>query len=864
MIGKNILEEKSVQVLKMAKKVYAETVKSWLINNKIWVGGSGTLIGAIFLYLVMTGAISNYTYSGDMICAGTIKDPCYAYINFTANEDIFIYPIDYDPYGRNAPFEFDPNVKSWKLQRSWGTGWRDIPLNQSCTGTWCGLSDSKDERIFSIAFRKGKDYQIRLVAYKNNPYETIKWGAFKVIDPDWIGLTDITKITKDDVFKELVLNDEKKAEAILTIKNPMETTDIKRENIKVNFIEDCGSVAVDDKGNKKYKLLINSTCETERVKEIIYDTQRVCYNSSVIDNKTFKNITSEICNDEEYIKDTVYENYTYPCFKEFEKINSNDLRNIKIEVDDIRWNTCKDGTFGYKIDWQMEVKLDDTFTTNTLIKKEWEWWNVSYGFKREINCTNLDDLTPIVINGSNGFTINGEKQIVWTYCSGTGTALYLHNSSDYTAYVVANDTTQLPHEVEFGNGTSYNPENVYDSNFVGVWHKNDITTSSINDSTANSNDGTKGSANQPVEIDGKIGKAQNYSGGNYYINIGNTGFPIGSSARTLSAWVKGGVVGEKEHIFHYGSTNVGQAYGLGEIGHQIDDNTLWTHFWSTDARGNIVPTNQWVHVAVVSSGDSHQFYIDGVSAGSATQAFNTVIGTENRIGSRISTVAETWAGQIDEVTFSNISRNASYINQTYQNAIGTSGYGNLGAEESGKVNIPPTIIANITKPDTVYTNTDWLLNITATDPENASFTAYTQFYINGESSGGEASHSIENNSNTNVANLSSSSFSAGDTLIAEMWVSDIEYNSTKTNTSEVTVSYFLMGGTVKDSNALVINNANVIIMNQTDNTVIGTTTSNSTGGWNYSIGDIGTYLVIAYDPNNSTIDGDADPHIIVN
>ncbi len=169
----------------MAKRVYTETVKKWLIRSGIIVG---TIIGGIFLYLFAIGAISNVSYSGDTVCAGTELDPCYAYINFTANEDIFIYPTDYDPWGRETLFDFDPAVKSWKLQRSWGSGWRNIPLDRSCTGTWCGLSSSKDTRKFSVAFREGRDYQIRIVAYKNSPYDTIKWGAFSgvdEIDPVW-------------------------------------------------------------------------------------------------------------------------------------------------------------------------------------------------------------------------------------------------------------------------------------------------------------------------------------------------------------------------------------------------------------------------------------------------------------------------------------------------------------------------------------------------------------------------------------------------------------------------------------------------------------------------------------------------------
>lgn len=172
----------------MTKKVYSESVKKWA--KRIGITGT-TLVGLFFAYLFVIGAISNVSYSGDVVCAGTIEDPCYAYINFTANEDIFIYPTEYDPWRRNTTFNFDPNVKEWHLYRSWGSGWREINLSTNCKGTWCGASDNSGDTVYSIAFRKGKTYQIRIMALKNSPYETIKWGAFSgvdKIDPKWLGL----------------------------------------------------------------------------------------------------------------------------------------------------------------------------------------------------------------------------------------------------------------------------------------------------------------------------------------------------------------------------------------------------------------------------------------------------------------------------------------------------------------------------------------------------------------------------------------------------------------------------------------------------------------------------------------------------
>jgi len=175
-------------------RTYSETVKKWAKS----VGITGvSMFVLIFAYLQFIGAITLTGTSGDSTCDGTIEDPCYAYINFTANEDVFLYPVGYDPWGRNTPFQFDPNVKDWKMQRRWGRWWRDIPLDQGCTGTWCGgksFNTVANPATYSIAFRKGRDYQIRIVAYKESPLQDIKWFSddWKVEDPLWLAGKNLT------------------------------------------------------------------------------------------------------------------------------------------------------------------------------------------------------------------------------------------------------------------------------------------------------------------------------------------------------------------------------------------------------------------------------------------------------------------------------------------------------------------------------------------------------------------------------------------------------------------------------------------------------------------------------------------------
>ncbi len=167
----------------MTRRIYWESTKKWALKAGVPVGIAGFAL--LFMYLSALGVINVTGYSGDSICAGTLEDPCLAYVNFSVKEDIFIYPMDYDPWGRDTPFETDKELESWKMYRSWGNGWREIKLNETCTGTWCGAPDNKGAD-YSFVFRKGNDYKIKIEVIKKNSEEIIKWG-FGPVDPIFFG-----------------------------------------------------------------------------------------------------------------------------------------------------------------------------------------------------------------------------------------------------------------------------------------------------------------------------------------------------------------------------------------------------------------------------------------------------------------------------------------------------------------------------------------------------------------------------------------------------------------------------------------------------------------------------------------------------
>jgi len=101
-----------------------------------------------------------------------------------------------------------------------------------------------------------------------------------------------------------------------------------------------------------------------------------------------------------------------------------------------------------------------------------------------------------------------------------------------------------------------------------------------------------------------------------------------------------------------------------------------------------------------------------------------------------------------------------------------------------------------TKPDTVYTNTTWMFNMTATDPNNLTFTSYVQFYINDTPSGSVVSHSISNGTNINVANLSDSYFNKKPGLTHpdnNSYINSIMMNWTiSTDADGDTVNYYVL------------------------------------------------------------------------
>ncbi|MHA1383221.1 MAG: hypothetical protein ACTSR3_05650 [Candidatus Helarchaeota archaeon] len=395
------------------KRIYFETVKKWALISGVPAGIFG--IALLFLYLSSLGSIEITGYSEDTICAGTINNPCYAYINFTAKEDIFIYPFGYDPYGRNTPFYTDKGLKSWKIYRSWGKGWREIKLNQTCTSTWCGAPPNSPDNKYAFAFRKGRDYQIKIVGYKNNPEENIKWG-FGPIDPEWKG------INKDTIFIKLISNKAglTSGKSIFEVYNPFKKN-ISINDLNFDFQKDVGESI------KKYEIFINST-------EIYFEP---IYSYEFIKKNCITNKTKEI--------------YDCSYTKKIKIGNKEKTREIWTEPKTIPSGKHKIKLVGYwkphlgkqRIEWipslNIKKEISGAEINLNIIQSDWAWWNAEYNYRRNIIGLNEHLIFPI--NSTNATDIDNDGDLEYIYAFGGDSPYIYYNNGNLTA--VANDSTEF-------------------------------------------------------------------------------------------------------------------------------------------------------------------------------------------------------------------------------------------------------------------------------------------------------------------------------------------------------------------------------------------------------------------------------------
>ena len=312
-------------------------------------------------------------------------------------------------------------------------------------------------------------------------------------------------------------------------------------------------------------------------------------------------------------------------------------------------------------------------------------WYGSDQHRFAIDCAGVDTGTPIVINGSSGFTIDGETQIAWTQCRPD---LYLYYSSSTDYLVADNESIRYPMEVEKGNGTSYLPRDVWGLEYLAVYHFGDLSDSSQYD-----NDLQWSSAqfcesepcNYPTPAN--IGDGMHF-GESSVRSTNNLGI-VGSTPRTILYFLN--TISES-NAFDY-------EWSIGDYG----DYMTYHHVLSLIQRGNtgskyvsvdnfqqeltINPTvperGQSFFTIFTYDGTTASLYYDTIFNGSVETEVDT---TPNLLSIGIApegSISDNIVRVYDEFRFlNNTNMTDAQMQQLYANFAGTATYGTLGEIEN--------------------------------------------------------------------------------------------------------------------------------------------------------------------------------------
>jgi hypothetical protein len=249
--------------------------------------------------------------------------------------------------------------------------------------------------------------------------------------------------------------------------------------------------------------------------------------------------------------------------------------------------------------------------------------------------------------------------------------------------------------VYYGNAAASNgadPTNVWDSNYMQVFHMSDLTTSSLNDSTANNRDGAKG-VNVPLETaSGQVYEAQQWTADTQYIS---SNYAVGTTY-SVQLWFKSGVLIDSNpalwsgnHNGTYGSVEYDQCF------YYLNSSNT-TKAWSNYANGGVVSAAtvyplSWQYVATTVTGTTNKMYHNVDAPVTVTDYYNgSSQDTWHYLGAYGNMMH--FIGTMDEVRVSNVVRAEAWIDADYYSQSNT--LLSVGAENGGTLPTVSTVAAS--------------------------------------------------------------------------------------------------------------------------------------------------------------------------
>ena len=293
------------------------------------------------------------------------------------------------------------------------------------------------------------------------------------------------------------------------------------------------------------------------------------------------------------------------------------------------------------------------------------------------------------------------------YTSGTGELLAWVKVPVLTA---TEDTTLY---IYYGNADAANQEdyeNVWDDNYVGVWHMAEDpsistdgdcggSTKEVCDSSSNNNDGdSNGSMTAGDQVPGRVNGSLDFDGANDNVNLGSA-TSVDNLAQgdiTVSAWINPRTTGENSlgRIIEKRTTGGSSGGWIFRMNDTASITGLTVVSNNADAQStaanNSLTLNDWNYVVFKysNSGDKKVYlYVNGAEVSYATQTTGTGSPNTDATGNLLISDANdlpgarTFDGVIDNVRASNTLRSTDWIATEYANQNSPSTFYSFGVQE---------------------------------------------------------------------------------------------------------------------------------------------------------------------------------------
>jgi len=327
------------------------------------------------------------------------------------------------------------------------------------------------------------------------------------------------------------------------------------------------------------------------------------------------------------------------------------------------------------------------------------------------------------------------------------------SDGDDICFVNSAENTQLKHEIEYWNsstgelyawvkiptlsssvdtdlymyydndacGSQEDAENVWDSNYMAVWHFND---GSWLDST--SNDIDLSAHGDPTNIDTRTGKGVYLDGNDYLYHT--TFLDDEQDDLTFDYFIKATGATSSEY-WHVGKQNAGSSTGvyvqLGNVGEDVQDRLKLQNYASPYTSTTVTDCFEqdvWYYKGLVyDENDYAWFFLDQATTNNVSVTDRWFQGTTTNFCIGSFDGGSCLIGHMDELRISDVPRTLGWIDTTYNTVTNGNdgGFFSISSEIFG--NLEPVFSNPVPASNAVNQSLEFTWNITINDPEGDSF-----------------------------------------------------------------------------------------------------------------------------------------------